>query len=36
MKELAPAVIAVNLHKYVTFKNPDVEKISIDVACVTS
>jgi len=27
LKELAPAVIAINLHKHVVFKNPQVEKI---------
>jgi hypothetical protein len=36
MKEFAPAVTTVSLHKHVTFKNPDVEKIFIDAACATS
>jgi hypothetical protein len=30
MKELAPAVIAIGLHKHVVFKNPQIEKILID------
>lgn len=30
MKDLAPAVIAIGLHKHVTFKNPEAEKILID------
>lgn len=27
MQELAPSVIAIGLHKFVVFKNPEVEKI---------
>lgn len=30
MKKLAPAVIAIGLHKHVTFKNSQVEQILID------
>lgn len=30
MKELAPAVIAIGLHKHVVFKNPEAEKILTD------
>jgi hypothetical protein len=30
MKELAPAIIAIGLHKHVTFKNSQIEQILID------
>lgn len=30
MKEVAPAVIAIGLHKHVIFKNPQAEQILID------
>ena len=30
MKELASAVIAIGLHKHVTFKNPKIEQILLD------
>lgn len=30
MKELAPAVIAIGLHKHVVFKNPEAEKILVE------
>lgn len=35
MKELAPAVIMIGLHKHVIFKNPEVEQILIDAENVT-
>ena len=30
LRNLAPSVITIGLHKYVTFKNPQIEKILID------
>lgn len=34
MKALAPAVVAIGLHKHVTFKNPEVEQLLLDAeAC---
>lgn len=30
MKELAPAVVSIGLHKHVIFKNPQIEKILVN------
>jgi hypothetical protein len=35
MRELAPSVIAIGLHKHVRFKNTQVEQILIDAECET-
>ncbi|MFT4058004.1 MAG: hypothetical protein QM652_00485 [Legionella sp.] len=35
MKELAPAVISIGLHKHVVFKNKQVEQILIDAEVIT-
>lgn len=32
MKELAPAVVAIGLHKHVIFKNPEAEQLLVDAA----
>jgi len=32
MKELAPTVIAIGLHKHVLFKNPQIEQILVEAA----
>lgn len=34
MKELAPAVISIGLHKHVVFKNNQVEQILVDAEII--